>query len=81
MQVHPDGSSVRNIFEGSFTEEGTESGKVIFGEGFKLAASEERKKFDSTCSADWGGIEDQYSSDQGVIGEQAIKRLLVIYEK
>ena len=30
LQGHPGGSSVRNIFEGSFTEEGTGAGKVIF---------------------------------------------------
>ena len=30
IQFHPDESSVRNIFEGSFTEEGTVAGKYIF---------------------------------------------------
>ena len=30
LQGHPDGSSVSNIFEGSFTEEGAVSGKAIF---------------------------------------------------
>ena len=30
LKGHPDVSSVRNIFEGSFTEEGTGSGKAIF---------------------------------------------------
>ena len=49
---------MRNIFEGSFTEEGTGAGTDIFEGGFKSSASEERKKFDITDS-----------SDQGVIGE------------
>ena len=30
LQGHPDGSSVRNMFEGSFTEEVTVSGKAVF---------------------------------------------------
>ena len=51
LQGHTDGSSVRNIFEGSFTEEGTGAGKDIFEGGFKFAASEARKKFNSTESA------------------------------
>ena len=42
---------MRNIFEGSFTEEGTGAGKDIFEGGFKFAASEARKKSDSTASA------------------------------
>ena len=40
-----------NIFEVSFTEEVTVSGKDIFEGGFKLSASEARKKFYSTDSA------------------------------
>ena len=36
LQGHPDGSSVRNIVEGSFTEEGKGSGKAIFKGGFNL---------------------------------------------
>ena len=43
LQGQPDGSSVRNIFEGSFTEEGAGSGNAIFEGGFKFAASEARK--------------------------------------
>ena len=43
LQGHPDGSSVRNIFEGSFTEEGMGAGEAIFEGGFKYAASEARK--------------------------------------
>ena len=35
-QGQPNGSSVRNIFEGSFNEEGTGSGKDIFEGGFKF---------------------------------------------
>ena len=30
LKDHPDGYSVRNIFEGSLTEEGTVPGKAIF---------------------------------------------------
>ena len=43
---------MRNIFEKSFTEEGTGSGKAVFEKGFKSAALEVRMKFDSTDSAD-----------------------------
>ena len=39
LQYHPDGYSVRNIFEGSFTEEVTVSVKAIFEGEFKLSAS------------------------------------------
>ena len=49
--MRPDGYSVRNIFEGSFTEEVTGAVKDIFGLVFKFAASEVRNKFDSTDSA------------------------------
>ena len=41
---------MRNIFEGSCTEEGTVSGKAIFEGGLKFAALEADKKFDSTAS-------------------------------
>ena len=51
IQGQPDGYSVRNIFEGSFTEEGTGAVKAIFEGGFKVAASEARKKFYRTDSA------------------------------
>ena len=51
LQGQPDGSSVRNVFEGSFTEEGTGSGKAIFEGGFKFSASGARKNFDSAASA------------------------------
>ena len=57
MKVQPDGSSVRNIFEGSFNEGVMGSGKTIFEGGFRFASSAERKKFNSTAS-----------SDQGVLG-------------
>ena len=50
LQVHPDGSLVRNIFEDSCTEEGTGAGKGIFEGGFKFASSEERNNSDSTDS-------------------------------
>ena len=30
LQGHPDGSSVSNTFEGSFTEDGAVAGKAIF---------------------------------------------------
>ena len=51
LQYQPDGSSVINIFEGSFTEEVTVEGKSIFEGEFKFEASESRKKFNSTDSA------------------------------
>ena len=51
LKGHPARSAVRNIFEGSCTEEGTVAEKDIFGGGFKFAVSEARKKFDSTDSA------------------------------
>ena len=51
LKGQPDRSSVSNIFEGSFTEEGVGAGKAIFEGGLKFAASEERKNFDSTASA------------------------------
>ena len=47
---------MRNIFEGSFTEEGVGAVKAIFEVGFKFAASEARKKLDSTSSSDQGMI-------------------------
>ena len=49
LQGHPDGSSVRHIFEGSFTEKGTGTGNEIFQVGFKFAASAARKKFNKTA--------------------------------
>ena len=55
---------MRNIFEVSFTEEGTGSGKDIFEVGFKFAASEARKKFGSTASADGGANGEQLGSNQ-----------------
>ena len=48
LQGKPDGSSLRNVFEGSFTEESTRGGKAIFEGGLKFAASETRKKLYST---------------------------------
>ena len=51
LQGQPDGYSVSNIFEGSFTEKGMGAGKAIYEEVFKYAASETRNKFDSTASA------------------------------
>ena len=51
MQGQPDESSVRNIFEGSFTEDGTGSGKDIFEVGLMFAYSDARKKFDGTDSS------------------------------
>ena len=49
LQGQPGGSSVRNIFEGSLTEEITGSVKAIFEGGLKFAASESRNKLDSTA--------------------------------
>ena len=50
IQGQPDGYLVRNMFEGSFTEEVTGAGKAIFEWGFKFSASEARKNFYSTAS-------------------------------
>ena len=81
LKGQPDGSSVRNIFEDSFTEKGTLAGKAIFEGGFKFETSEARKKFKSTYSADQGAIGGQLRRYFWVIREQAIRRLLEIYEK
>ena len=51
IQDQTDGYSVKNMFEGSFTEEGTEAVKAIFEVGFKFVAYEERKKLNSTASS------------------------------
>ena len=50
LQSRSDLSSVRNCFEGSFTDEITVSGRTMFEGGCKSAASEARKKFKSTAS-------------------------------
>ena len=50
MQGYPDGSSKKNIFEDSFTEEGTGVGNAIFEGGFKLVPCEVRNKFNCTAS-------------------------------
>ena len=55
-QGHPDGYSVRNILEGSFTEELTVSGKAVFEGGFKFPASKARNKFTDTASSERGEI-------------------------
>ena len=44
LQVHTDGSLVRNIFADSFTEEGTGTGRDIFEGGFNFSAPEAREK-------------------------------------
>ena len=48
MKGHTGGSSVRNIFEGSFNEVGKVAGNDIFEGVFKFEASDSRKKFNST---------------------------------
>ena len=48
LQGQPYGVSVRNVFEGSFTEEGMGAVKAIFEGGFKFAASAVRNNFEST---------------------------------
>ena len=63
LQGQPDGSSVSNIFEGSFTEEGTRARTDIFEGGLNFAAYEARKKFDSTASAYQGVIGERLGSD------------------
>ena len=57
---------MNNIFEVSFNEEGALPGKDIFEEGFKFAASEAKKKFDSTYLSDQGAIGERSGSDRGV---------------
>ena len=52
MKGQSDGYLVRNIFEGSFTEEIMGAVKAIFEGGFNFAAYEARKKFDSIDSAE-----------------------------
>ena len=64
MQGRPNLYSVSHFFEGSFNEDGTGSVKAVFKVGFKFSASEERKKFDITASADWGLIRDRSGSDR-----------------
>ena len=59
LQGKPDGYSLSNIFEGSFTEEGMGAVRGFFEEGLKISASEERKKFASTDSAYRGEIGEQ----------------------
>ena len=66
LQAQPDGSSVSNILEGSLTEDGIGAGKAIFEGGFKFAAFEARKKFNSTASADPGAIAEGSWSQQEV---------------
>ena len=70
LEGQPDVSLVGNIFEGSFTKEGTIAGNAIFEGVFKFSAPEARKKFDSTTSADQGAIWEQSGSNQGVIAEK-----------
>ena len=53
---HPGGSSAKNIFEGSLTEEVTGEGKDILEGGLKFSAYEAMKKFDITASEDRGEI-------------------------
>ena len=59
LEGQPDVSSVSNIFEGSFTKEGTIAGNAIFEGVFKFSAPEARKKFDSTASVYQGAIGEQ----------------------
>ena len=67
---------MRNIFEGSFTEEGTVSGKYIFEGWSKFEASEANNKFDITASSDLGAIGElpigERSIGEPLIGERAI---------
>ena len=81
MQGHPDGSSVRNIFVGSFTEEETVAGNGIFEGGFKLSASEASKKLDIPSSEYRGVIGYKLGRNWVVIGEQVIEGSLAIYDK
>ena len=55
------------------------AGKDIFEGEFKFEASEKRNKFNSTASEDRRSIGERLGIDQGVIGEQVIERLMVMY--
>ena len=56
LQGQPDGLSVSNVFEGSFSEEVTGAVKAIFEGGLNFATSESRKKLYRTASTDRGAI-------------------------
>ena len=56
LQGQPDGSTVSNIFEGSFTEEGMGAGNSIFEGWFKFASYYPRKNYKGTDSAYQGAI-------------------------
>ena len=60
LQGQPGGFSVRNTFEDSCTEELMVEVKAIFEGGFNFAASESRKKSDSTNS-EFQREEDRYA--------------------
>ena len=51
LQGQPGGSSERNIFEYSCTEEETGAVKAIFEDGFNFVTSKARKKFNIAASA------------------------------
>ena len=51
IQGQTDGSSVRNIYEALFNEEGMRAGKAVFEGVFNFAASEYNDNFDSTDSS------------------------------
>ena len=59
MQGYPGGSALKNIFEGSFTEDAMGALKDIFEGRFKFADSEARKNVDRPTSADQGSIGNQ----------------------
>ena len=69
LQGRLDGSSVRNIFEDSFTEELTVSRNYIFEGVFKFVSSVSRNNFDNTASENRGVIEEKSGRNPGVIGE------------
>ena len=71
LQGQSDGSSVRNIFEGSFTEEVTVSVKAVFEVVLKFEASEAGKNFDRTDSVYKEEIGERSGNDWGA-NNQAI---------
>ena len=71
LQYQTNGYSVKNILEGSFTEEVTGTGNAIFEGGLKFEASEARKKLDITDSADQVAIGEVLGRDRGVSDQKS----------
>ena len=85
LQGHPDGSSMRNIFEGSLTEEVTGVGKYVSDWWFKFAASEERDKLNSVDSEEQveigerlGSYLEESTNWQFIINKKYSKKWMII---